>query len=72
MRPNSVADLSIPPHLGYKGKALKKIPAYSTLNFRLEMIDVFRAGEVDTRELADREELAAHEAAKQASAVQQA
>jgi peptidylprolyl isomerase len=58
LRPGSVIDLSIPPHLGYKGKSMKKIPAYSTLNFRLEVIDVFRAGEIDQRELALGEEAA--------------
>jgi len=50
MRPNSAADVSIPPSMGYKGKKTKKIPAYSTLNFHVEIMNVFRAGEVDTIE----------------------
>lgn len=61
MRPFSEADVLIPPSMAYKGKKTKKIPPYSYLNFHIEIINVFRAGEVDTVAEAEKAEKAGEE-----------
>jgi len=52
LKKGSIADAIIPPSLGYGGKTLEKIPVYSYLEFKLEVIDVVHEGEFD--EIADR------------------
>jgi len=47
MNKGAVADVIIPPSLGYAVKALKTIPAYSYLMFNIEIIDVVKPGEHD-------------------------
>jgi len=47
MNKGAVADVVIPPSLGYFGKKLASIPAYSHLKFNIEVIDVVKPGEYD-------------------------
>lgn len=62
MRKGSEANVIIPPSLGYMGQDLKTVPAYSTLEFNIEVIDVIKPGERDERY----EEIKKEEAEKEA------